>query len=597
MIRPHGAKRRRPPELPASARGFPALEVRPGDWVLMLGVTLAHLATFITKPAHMDDALYLATARGILQDPLHPLCNIYAWEVGPRPIYTFAINPPLYNYQQALVVAGFGWNLSVLHLLAAAYVLLAGVAMMALARRFTIRPAAALLLLMASPTLVPGTNLMLDMPGMALLLAALAAWIRGIDQASRRWLALSAVTAALALLTKYNSAIVLPLMGLYALLHGRPRALGWLAVPIAGLGLWVLHNHFFMPGGAIHLLQSHGRARPGGLFDPVQALLAVTTWGSSFVFLPLLAFPAWIRGAGRSFVAFALPAAVALAAGVGLALGGSPPWATSRTPGQLAFLVNGLLMAVFIGVSTARVWRPRAWAEVATRDDAFLLAWLLAVTLFDVLFAPHHAPRYYYPAFAAAPLLLVRALDRGATPAGPGVRAAAWASAAVQAALALTLVASDNAYAEADRDFAKRLADIADQRGEVVAYVGHWGFQYAADAHPLLRNLDPRLPPPPPGVVIAINLDTFAWEYPEWLRGLHPANDPTVLESAFRGLDGRMQSVRFRMLEPEWSAPHPWPLRTVSRSDGILLYAAGSLAPYGPASGPFHPTLVLETIP
>ena len=586
---PRGAS---PPPAPAPPSGTGALELKHKDWTLILPVALAHLASFITKPAHMDDTLYLATVRGILEDPLRPLTNFYPWEVGPRPIYTFAVNPPLYNYQQAALVAVFGWHLPLLHLLAAGYVLLAAVAMMALARRFTAWPRAAFLLLMLSPTLAPGTNLMLDVPGMELVLAALAAWIRGIDARSRRWLATAAGLAALALLTKYNSAIVLALMVLYALLRGRSRALAWLGVPVAGLGLWVLHNHFFMPGGAIHLLQSRERARPGGLIDPPQALHAIATWGSSFVFLPALAIPSWARGRGRALLAFAIPAGVVLIADVALALGGAPPWAAARSPEQVVFVVNGLLLATFIGVATARVWQRRSWDSPAIRDDAFLLAWPLAITAFNVLFAPHHAPRYYYPAFAALPLLLIRTQPRGA-----GARGAVWASIVAQATLALMLVLSDNAYARAERDFADRLAVIAGQRRETVAYVGHWGFQYAADQHPDLRCLDPRLPPPPPGVVIAVNLDTYEWEYPDWLRGLRPTRDPGIVASAFPGPDGHMASLRFRMLEPEWSAPHPGPLRTVSHGDGVLLYAAGTLVPYGRGAGPFHPTLVLETIP
>jgi len=50
------------------------------DWLVVAGVALLHLLTFLNKPAHIDDTLYLATVRGILADPLRPLANVYNWE-------------------------------------------------------------------------------------------------------------------------------------------------------------------------------------------------------------------------------------------------------------------------------------------------------------------------------------------------------------------------------------------------------------------------------------------------------------------------------------------------------------------------------------
>src|SRR2546422_538622 len=102
--RTHGPRRSAP--LRASARRpdsrsaapvpvgpFPApTEMRGRDWLLIFGVAPVHLLTFIAKPAHIDDTLYLETARGILADPLHPMINSYHWEMFPRPIYAFAVN-------------------------------------------------------------------------------------------------------------------------------------------------------------------------------------------------------------------------------------------------------------------------------------------------------------------------------------------------------------------------------------------------------------------------------------------------------------------------------------------------------------------------
>ena len=585
-----GAAEPHPPAVPAwpPSRGDP--------WIV-LGVALAHCATFLAKPVHMDDALYLSTVRGILADPLHPLCNVYNWEAGPRPIYTFAINPPLYNYQQALLVRLFGWNLTALHLLAAGYVLLATLAMLALARRFTRWPVPALLLLMFAPTVLPQTNLMLDMPGMALVLAALAAWVHGVDRGSNRWLALGSVAAALALLTKYNSGITLFLMILYAVLHERRRAIVWLVVPLLGLGLWMLHNHFFMPGGTLHLLQAGQRiqAEPGRGY--LQPLIALVSWGSAFIFFPVLALRSWIAGRRRLGAAFAVPAALILALDLSVSSRSSPPWFMAPYAEHLIFLVNGLLIAAYIGVSTASAWRKQGWRVPAGRDDVFLLAWPIAMTIFICLLAPHQAPRYYFPAYAAVPFLLLRALERSRGGFTAAARRAVWASIVAQAALALILTASDDAFARASREYAERLATLAETRGEMITFEGHWGFQYYAEQHPLLRALDPRLSPPPPGVVVAVLLDSYAWEFPPWLAGLSETGEPGILKSSFADADGRPRSLRFRLIEPPWSAPHPWPLRTIDLADGVMLYASGDRVPYGHGTGAFHSLIVLQCVP
>jgi 4-amino-4-deoxy-L-arabinose transferase-like glycosyltransferase len=261
------------------------------------------------------------------------MTNVFHWEMFPRPIYTFAVNPPLYNYQQALLIKLFGWNLTILHLLSAAYVLLAAAAMMALARRFATWPAPAMLLLMLAPAVVPGTNLMLDTPALALGLAAVAAWITGIDERSNRWLALSAALATAAVWTKYNSGLMLPPLPLYAALRQRWRAIPWALVPVAGLGLWALHNHLFMPNGTIHLLQSTHWAKEVERVAFLQVLLALVSWGSGFFFLPAFRIRAWARGRGAGLVVAAVLAALTLGADLLVTFGPTPlgGWRITRS--------------------------------------------------------------------------------------------------------------------------------------------------------------------------------------------------------------------------------------------------------------------------
>ena len=569
------------------------------DWLVVAGVALLHLLTFLNKPAHIDDTLYLATVRGILADPLRPLANVYNWEQYPRPIYTFAVNPPLYSYQQTLLVRIFGWNLPVLHVLGALYVALACAGMLALARRFTQRPVAATLLLLLSPVVLPATNLMLDVPCLALLIAAFACWVRGVDRDSRRALAASALLATAAVLTKYNSLLVLPALPLYAALNGRRRAARWMLVPLAGLALWMLHNHFFLPGGAIHLFQSRGRAQFGGAGGALRVLLLTISWGSAFFFLPALAVARWPRGAAM-WGALAL-AVVVVAADVYFLIKPLSPWGFAHYGEHAFFLVNGALLGAFVLAGLGSSLQRSAWGEQTARDDLFLLLWPLGIVVFNLLAAPHQAPRYYFPAYAAMPLLLMRALDRARPGRDAWIRGAIWASVALEAAVGLTLAVSDQAFATASRDFAQRLGRLADEQNQMITYVGHWGFQYYADQEPRLRCIDVRAPEPPPGTVLALPTDVFRPELPPWLDGLHPAAQRGLMESTYRAADSTVAHVRFIVIQPPWTAPRPAPLVTMSLLDRACLYASGgsdaSILPYTLAGPTFHALFVIERVP
>jgi hypothetical protein len=92
-------------------------------------------------------------------------------------------------------------------------------------------------------------------------------------------------------------------------------------------------------------------------------------------------------------------------------------------------------------------------------------------------------------------------------------------------------------------------------------------------------------------------LDTYPWEFPPWLGGLAETDEPGILTSSFAGEDGRPRSLRFKLIEPPWSAPHPWPLRTIDLADGVMLYASGARVPYGRGAAEFHSMVVLQRVP
>ena len=118
-----------------------------------------------------------------------------------------------------------------------------------------------------SPIVLPGANVMVDLPVLALGVTAVLLHVRGVDRQSSLLLALGGLLAGLAFLTKYNAAVIVPVLGLYSILQRRWRTLFALLVPLAVAALWCLHN--LAVYGQLHLLSHVGdphHAVAGSLF-------------------------------------------------------------------------------------------------------------------------------------------------------------------------------------------------------------------------------------------------------------------------------------------------------------------------------------------
>jgi 4-amino-4-deoxy-L-arabinose transferase-like glycosyltransferase len=221
----------------------------------LLALTATGIALFaLIKPVHIDDTVVLHVAANILRDPLRPFAGEFFWLEEPQPLAKVTTNPPLVSYWLAPWIALAGYREWVLHLSFAPFVALLMWGMHRLATRWLGAEWAwwAVGWLMLSPAVLPGMNLMRDVPALALLVGGLACWVEGVERRGARWLAAGALLVGLAGLAKYTALIGLPLVALYTVLRRAYGALGWLTlalVPIAGwsaLNLWA--------DGEVHLV-------------------------------------------------------------------------------------------------------------------------------------------------------------------------------------------------------------------------------------------------------------------------------------------------------------------------------------------------------
>lgn len=228
----------------------------PWRWPLLCAAAMCLANAF--KPAVVDDTAYLWFVPTIIENPLHPYGEPpdgfplvwYPWSQG---AFTLLI-PMVVPYWLSLGAALFGDNLVVLKLWLFPFCLIFTLALTALLRRFASGYEKPLLVATAlSPTFLPSLNVMIDVPSLALSLAAVATFMKALDEPGRiRWALVigAGLLAGLSAQTKYTGASSVAVIVLYGMMHRR-----WLAGPAAAMIAFTL-----FAGWEIYLSQVYGRS-------------------------------------------------------------------------------------------------------------------------------------------------------------------------------------------------------------------------------------------------------------------------------------------------------------------------------------------------
>jgi hypothetical protein len=451
--------------------------------LLAAAVTLANAA----KPVLIDGTAYLAFARQIAAHPLDPYGFMLYWSSAPLPAFE-VLAPPVVPYWLALGIKLFGERPRLLELWMFPFVWLLAWSVRDLLRRFAAgAPVRGLLaLIMLSPAVLPTVNLMLDVPALAFGLASVALLARAGDRARARgaWplAAAAGLVAALAIQTKYNMLVVLPVLGWYGLTHGR-RALALsaaaVAVAVAGFAGWELF-----------VAAAHGQSH--FLFQTVHRTAGTSLSAKLALVSPLVAHLGCL-GAGAGLVAAgALGISrrrLAVAAGVWLAaflLIAAVPyrWALIA-PGHSLFVkafwrAAGLLVLSALAACAVLLGRRRGPAGA---DGRFLAGWLLLELAGTLATTPFPAARRVIGLAVVGALLAARAAGRFGR-LHPRRRPAPWML-GFGIATGVAIAALDTVDAYPEKVCATRAAAVsaaaASPAGSTTWYTGHWGFQYYAE--------------------------------------------------------------------------------------------------------------------
>ncbi len=456
--------------------------------VLVVAVTAV---PFLNKAYHIDDPFVLAVSKQILETPLDPFAGKIDWFGYESAMWEATTNPPFLSYYLAPFAAKFNFSEIALHSAMMLFLVLLAWGTTVLSNRFTHGSNWPLLFLMFSTAVMVSGNVMRDVPAAGLAVAGIALFVLGTDRENWLYMLSGSVLAGLAVLTKYSSVIVFPVMLLYPFLHRKYWLMGWIIPGLLVLLAWCLHNEAFY--GQMHIVYlTLNRRAVEGIPWQDKACGALVILGSMVYITPALLWSFCIRKRWAA-LAGALP--------VGL----TAFWAVERhfdwsADGQYslwavlgAILLYGVLLEGFRrGIPYVKNIRDERAA-----DALFLFAWVCAPVIFSVFLVPFQAVRHQIVTLVPLLLLAFRSINISLRLGGVLLEAFVVVLFFVQAAVSYAVAVVDYQYADTYRQMAAYVKDKYVSPDHETWYAGHWGWKYYADQAGLRqRHRDQALPKP-----------------------------------------------------------------------------------------------------
>ena len=474
----------------------------------VLGVGLVVGLADVAKPVHIDDTLYLTIARWIVGHPLDPYGGTLNWQQFPERTYKVSISPPLLSYVFALVISVAGENVPLLHLAMIPWVLVACWALYRLGERFADAGTATALLVLLGPAVVAGMNLMLDVPLLACIAAAVECLLRGVERRSPGGYLGAALIGAAGVLIKFPALALVPVFLVVALRRRRWGPLLAAVGPVAALVAWQAVSRSLYGSAQVETgLSFLGQFRASlvrQVAERTLSMFAIIAW----------TFPIWVLGPSRLTRRGAIGAALAAAFTtlVAAALLGPQWW---QRPGLSAAHLAGVGLGAFGFLACALPCWPVAKPPASAGADdprPMLWAWILGSLAIVIPFAPFVAVRSFLPIHP--PLVLLLLFRR------PPRRGPLAAAIGLSAALGMALAVADGYWAACYPATVRRLAAEWGATRRPVVFLGHWGWQYYAERAGF-QPWDARWRDPPAGAIVIVPLRADRqWIHPEALRRL-----------------------------------------------------------------------------
>lgn len=469
---------------------------------------LAVLVTALNacKPLHIDDPAYSFVAHQVAERPLDPYGFGSFWWNHPQPANQ-VLAPPVLPYWWSLSIRLLGENPVIWKIWLFPIILLFIFTLHALYRRFAAGHETALVWMTAlSPVFLPSCNLMLDIPVLAISLAALLMFLRAADSCSIALAALSGLVAGVGMETKYTGFLIPAAMLLHALMF---RRLGlWCVAAVVAAQVFLGWEFFTaLLYGESHFLFAV-RAGDSTLEEKLQivpsmVVMAGGTIGPIMLLgLGALRAPRWRLWLGTGLILASL--ALAQFLGEELRLLWSAQSLCQRMtdwieePLEVEHVTFGLLglIATVVGIAVVGRLLRTAPNDSFRKVDAFLILWLLLEIAGMIALSPFPAVRRLMGVAIVAMVLAGRLFARMeiVSPSRrllPGL-------AALSALLGLGYALLDLREAWVLQDAAGVGAALVEkQKPARVWFVGHWGLQFYGERGGV-REVVPLYDPPEP---------------------------------------------------------------------------------------------------
>lgn len=442
---------------------------------ILAGLTLACLVPFLGKAFHIDDPLFIWTARHIATNPLDCYNFQVNWSGVNQPMATATQNPPLAAYYMALGGALTGWSETSLH----AWFLLPALALTGgtwrLARSLCQRPLVAALITTTAPVFVlSSTSVMCDTMMMALWVWAVAFWMEGLRQ-NRAWLLCAATLLATTCeLTKYFGLCLLPLLLIYALMERRrPGAwLFWLLIPVGVMLLYQWMTRQFYGSALLSSSTAFAREQRAAVSLPQGILTALAfTGGCVVIIIPLAPF-LWSK---KALAGWILTTALFALLAVSL-----------KQFGQFKIVEAGRVkwfyLIEFASAATAGasliVLAVVDWWRQRTSGSLLLVLWVTGTLIFVCTVTWMVSGRYLLPSLPAAGILLARRLESRHGHDFGAIMRRLWAPLGLSLIVAMTAGWADYRLAASAQSAAAIIQQQAGMDPRRIWFEGHWGFQY-----------------------------------------------------------------------------------------------------------------------
>jgi 4-amino-4-deoxy-L-arabinose transferase-like glycosyltransferase len=460
---------------------------------LLAVLMVACLLPFSGRAFHVDDTLFVLSARQITQHPLDPYGFSIVWNKSLEQMADVTKNPPLACYYGAIVGKVAGWSERAFHLAFLLPALALALGTYRLARHFTRLPLLAALIAVLTPgVLVSAASVMCDTMMVALWVWAVILWIEGLQPRKAWYLAGAAILIAAAALTKYFGAALVPLLAAYSL--ARLRRLGhWMWYLLIPVGALV--GYEFWTRALYHqdlIFSAVDFANDQRIEEPwTSALVGFSFTGgctlSALTFCPLT----WSRKGSAIAAAAGAVAASALLLGwvdFGRRAGGELAFHSLRSHWELVgsqlalFIAGGLLT---LALTLTDFWKRR------DANSMLLGIWVVGTFVFSSFLNWTVNARTVLPLIPAAGILIARRLEttqldtmdfkRMRLNWTRRLRLQVAGALAVSAALSIWLVDADTRVANLAREAAYKVESQTRNEGGTLWYEGHWGFQYYMD--------------------------------------------------------------------------------------------------------------------